>query len=286
MAGGKYLRGEVYWLESGVLVYPNGRLMDKRRPVVIVSANKGNERADAVNVLFMTTQEGAGGHDKVFTWISKPRKSWVMCTQMFTVDKSYLRDYVGQLSTNELQRVNENLREFLALGSSDGEIIASRDEIIRLREEELEAQEKKISVYGEEIERLRAEVESLKADLRSLSDNSRYEIDLWQRMYSKAVDSVVTMQMGRDVSRRTELRQEIVGAEEPVKVEEPGPVKVNINTASAKEISIVTGMSVSVAYCITGYRKKNGEYEKIEDTLKVQRFSERMFAKYRDKMEV
>lgn len=339
---GTYLRGEIYWLEAGVISYPEGRLMDKRRPVVIVSNNKGNERADAVNVLFMTTQEGAGGHDKVFTWASKPRKSWVMCTQVFCVNKEYLTDYVGQLSPREMSSVDANLREFLALergeAPADKIAIASRDEIIKTKEEELRIQGERLSAYEADVKRLTEEIESLKLDMQDLSDNHRYEVDLWQRMYSKAVDSVVNMQLERDVLRRTELRcgnvdkpvvtevtkveEPPVKLEEPQKVDEPKPEveekpkkprkprkkkepvveqlemevieelkpavsgKVNVNTATAVEIKEATGMSMTVAFCITGYRKKHGDYKSLEDLTKVQRFSESMLARYRDKLEV
>ena len=45
--------------------------------------------------------------------------------------------------------------------------------------------------------------------------------------------------------------------------------KVNVNTASAKEIREVLGVSMSTCYSITGYRKKHGPYEKLEDLLNV-----------------
>lgn len=333
---GTYLRGEVYWLEAGVVAYPEGRLMDKRRPVVIVSSNVGAARCDAVNVLMMTTQGSDAGHDKVFTWVSKPRKSWVMCTQVFCIDKVYLTDYVGQLSPREMSSVDANLREFLALEKSESQsdkmAITSRDEIIKTKEEELRIQGERLSAYEAEVERLTEEIAMLNADMRDLSDNHRYEVDLWQRMYSKAVDSVVNMQLERDVSRRTELRcgnvdkpvvetvieEPPVKVEEPTKVDEPKPKKtrqprkkkapeavveqverevieelkpvvsgkVNVNTATAVEIKDATGMGLTVAYCITGYRKKHGDYKSLEDLTKVQRFSAGMLARYRDKLEV
>ena len=338
---GTYLRGEVYWLDDGHITYPNGSWMDKRRPVVIVSNNQGNERADAVIVLFLTTQNPQGGHDKVRTYATGAKQSWVMCTQTFTVSKTFLRDYIGALSTKEMDAVDMNLREFLSLGKAtsaeDKLAIASRDEIIKVKEEELKLQDRKLQAYGEEVKRLTEEIESLKADLRDRSDNHRYEVDLWQRMYSKAVDSVVTMQLERDVLRRTELRcgnvdkpvvSEIVTevveeppvkVEEPQKVDEPKPEKkprkprkkkapeavveqlemevieelkpavsgkVNVNTATAVEIKEATGMSMTVAFCITGYRKKHGNYTSLEELVNVQRFSKSMLERYRDKMEV
>lgn len=57
--------------------------------------------------------------------------------------------------------------------------------------------------------------------------------------------------------------------EKPVVERDPGYEKVNINTASAKEINEVTGLHLSAAYSITGYRRKNGPFEKLEDLLNV-----------------
>jgi competence protein ComEA len=50
---------------------------------------------------------------------------------------------------------------------------------------------------------------------------------------------------------------------------DPGFEKLNVNTASAKEIHDVTGMNMTACYSITGYRKKNGRFDKLEDLLKV-----------------
>lgn len=44
--------------------------------------------------------------------------------------------------------------------------------------------------------------------------------------------------------------------------------KVNVNTATARQIHEISGISLSTCYCITKYRKENGPYEKLEDLLK------------------
>lgn len=336
---GTYLRGEVYWLEAGHITYGSGVWMDKNRPVVIISSNEGNVLLETVEVLFLTTQ-GPGGRELVFTWLTKPKKSWINCNQIFNVSKDFLKSYVGQLSPDEMTHVDKVLRETLSLGRNENSAekarfelaITSRDEIIKTKDEELRVQGERLSAYEADIKRLNEEIESLKLDMQDLSDNHRYEVDLWQRMYSKAVDSVVTMQLERDVLRRTELRcgnvdKPVVAAvveEPPVKVEEPQkldepkpeveekpkkprkprkkkepapeqvtlveeppkPKKINVNTATAKELADLVGMSPTVAYCVTGYRKKHGDYKSLEELVNVQRFSEGMLAKYRDKMEV
>ena len=62
--------------------------------------------------------------------------------------------------------------------------------------------------------------------------------------------------------------------------------KVNVNTATAEEIHDKSGVNLTAAYGITGYRRKHGLYKTLDDLLQVKRFSEGMLEKYRDKLEV
>lgn len=77
--------------------------------------------------------------------------------------------------------------------------------------------------------------------------------------------------------------------EEPVVTEEPAAVetrKVNVNTATAKEINAVSGLNLATAYSICGYRKKNGPYEKLEDLLKVTNVYPGTLQRYGEYLEV
>lgn len=62
--------------------------------------------------------------------------------------------------------------------------------------------------------------------------------------------------------------------------------KVNINTASAKEIHEKTGLPICTAYSITGTRKRNGLYKKLEELKNVDRFSQYHWDNYASKFEV
>ena len=77
-------------------------------------------------------------------------------------------------------------------------------------------------------------------------------------------------------------------SEEPVVAEEsdPGYEKVNVNTASAKEIHEAIGLSMSTCYSISGYRKKNGPFEKLDDLLNVTNIFPGTLERYRHMMEV
>ena len=104
-----------------------------------------------------------------------------------------------------------------------------------------------------------------------------------------------------DLKRINGLKANLYRILEPklccVPVAEPDPVcevegevkdavKVNVNTASAKEIMAATGVSETTAYSITGYRKKHGPYTCLEDLLNVKNFSKKALVKCRDLLEV
>lgn len=83
------------------------------------------------------------------------------------------------------------------------------------------------------------------------------------------------------------VTEEPAAPEEPKKQEpDPGFEKVNINTASAKEISDATGLSLTVCYSITGCRKRNGNYRAVEDLVNIPKFTENHLAKYGPMFEV
>jgi DNA uptake protein ComE-like DNA-binding protein/mRNA-degrading endonuclease toxin of MazEF toxin-antitoxin module len=78
------------------------------------------------------------------------------------------------------------------------------------------------------------------------------------------------------------VKEEDLGYETEV-VEAP---KVNVNTATAKEINDVTGLSLTACMAITGKRKREGLYKSLDELVIPGRLSENTLAKYRDKMEV
>lgn len=70
-------------------------------------------------------------------------------------------------------------------------------------------------------------------------------------------------------------------AVEEVKVETEGE-KVNINVATAKEISEKLNMPIKDAYAITGYRNKNGLFVCLEELKEVSRISEAKYERYKE----
>jgi len=62
--------------------------------------------------------------------------------------------------------------------------------------------------------------------------------------------------------------------------------RININTASAEELTALPGIGPSYAQRIVEHREKNGPFKKVEDLLNVRGIGEKTFEKIRDRLTV
>lgn len=63
------------------------------------------------------------------------------------------------------------------------------------------------------------------------------------------------------------------------------PSKVNVNTASAEEISaVLTGVGLKKAEAIVAYRKSHGKFSSVEQLAEVKGIGEATISKNRDKL--
>ena len=60
---------------------------------------------------------------------------------------------------------------------------------------------------------------------------------------------------------------------------------ININTATMKELHILSGIGHKKALAIIKYREKH-KFEKIEDIMKVKGIGKKLFEKIKDEIEV
>ena len=66
----------------------------------------------------------------------------------------------------------------------------------------------------------------------------------------------------------------------------PSGERINVNTASAEELTALPGIGPSYAQRIVEYREKNGPFRKVEDLLNVRGIGEKTLERIKDKVTV
>ncbi|RDI42095.1 type II toxin-antitoxin system PemK/MazF family toxin [Aquicella lusitana] len=104
-------RGEVYWID---LNPTKGSEINKQRPCVIVSATPINRARSTVVVVPLST--AARPRPPIVVEVTCLGKQVVaICDQIRTVDKSRLLKSAGNLSAQEMDSLDESLRQVLSL---------------------------------------------------------------------------------------------------------------------------------------------------------------------------
>ena len=62
--------------------------------------------------------------------------------------------------------------------------------------------------------------------------------------------------------------------------------KINVNTASAEELTALPGIGKAYADRIVEYREKNGPFKKVDDLLNVRGIGEKTLERIRDRVTV
>lgn len=357
MANGYFERGEMYDIlfNEGF----DGEIA-AHRPGIIVSNDKGNRTSPTVLMVYTTTSNAPNkniGVNCQFTlngWTN-----YVLCNQIATINKTRLKKFYGRVTDADMDAIDACLEEALDLGYVDDTALKEKDT--------------EIAALNLQISDLRKEIANLNEQLAKHEDDEsvhRVEVEMWQRLYDKALDQVCSMKLNGDITRRAEKQPELPKPpvkEQPQPKVEPGLVdinsasfdalkacgisnniilqivnrrphksvedlkkipgvtnvlygivskkvcciapkiksalpqpdtgceedevslvktKVNINTATGKEIAEALGMCRTTAYNITGYRKKHGRYTCLEELLNVPQFGQRTLDRFRDMLEV
>lgn len=256
----KLARGQIWYLKFNDAV---GSEEAVGRPAIIVSAYASVDTLDIVTVVYLTRTPKKGG--TVVEINSTKNKCWALCNQLYTVDKSRLLSIMTRASEAEMQKIDVALRKVLVLPVKNEESEQAYIAKIKELEDQLAGREVELAVhkrlYEKAVERL-AEFKFVK-DVPAIPTVKEPELDL------------------------SELQQKFpcVEKKQPkLKIEKVE--RVNVNTASAKEISAKTGMSLTVAYSITGTRKELGPYETLNDLLLADRFKQSHLDRYGELLEV
>ena len=235
---GEILRGEVYWLVDRDSFGVESHL---KRPICIVSNDKGNATSPLVTGASMTSKYKWGVINVPTT--ATGIQSWIMCNQVYTVDKTRLGLYIGTLSEREMAEVDKALSITLGLIGTKSE-----DEI---------------SMLEDEITTLRGEITRLKDQLSSKDAESQIKCEAYKKLYEKALDEFVSYKFSQDVDILSRGKTEEVVEESlpsPAPEPEPEPELVDVNTCSYEDLRSI-GVDGILANSIIAGRP----YKDIED---------------------
>lgn len=110
-------RGEIWWAS---LEKPGGAEPGYRRPVLIIQADAFNRsRINTVIAAVISSNlklSQAPGNVRLAQGVSSLKKeSVVNVSQLITLDKSFLSEHVGRISSSKQREIDEGLRLVLAL---------------------------------------------------------------------------------------------------------------------------------------------------------------------------
>lgn len=75
-------------------------------------------------------------------------------------------------------------------------------------------------------------------------------------------------------------------SKESAKAQQAQMQKINLNTATAEQLSSLPGVGAKKAQAIVEYRTKMGKFKSVEDLTKVKGIGDKMLAKLRDLAEI
>ena len=110
-------RGEIWWAS---LPEPAGSMPGYRRPVVIIQSNAFNRsRINTVLAVVITSNlRLANAPGNVYLSAQNtglPQESVANISQVITVDRAFLTEQIGQLTSRQMQELEEGLRLVLSL---------------------------------------------------------------------------------------------------------------------------------------------------------------------------
>jgi mRNA interferase MazF len=110
-------RGEIWWAD---LPAPTGSSPGFRRPVLIVQSDSFNKTNLNTSIVALITTNLDLGEMKGNVLLKKnqsdlPKDSVLNVTQIFTIDKRLLIEYVGTVSERKMEQIEKGLRLILSL---------------------------------------------------------------------------------------------------------------------------------------------------------------------------
>lgn len=104
-------RGDIYWIDLNPTM---GSEINKQRPCVLVGATPINQARHTVIVVPLSTATKARPPLTILVSCLNKQVTAV-CDQIRAVDKTRLKGFIGRLSDNDLNSLDDGLRQVLSL---------------------------------------------------------------------------------------------------------------------------------------------------------------------------
>ncbi len=145
-----FKRGKIYYISRTGAV---GSEMKKNRPAVIVSNDDINKKLGVVEVVFLTTAQKSVVPEHVVIQ-SSGTSAITICEQITTIDKSKIREYIGECTEEEMKLIDKALLASLKLENYIAEPISDSLQVVKIKAERdtyKELYDKLLNKYMEEI---------------------------------------------------------------------------------------------------------------------------------------
>ena len=145
-----FKRGKIYYISRTGSV---GSEMKKNRPAVIVSNDDINKKLGVVEVVFLTTAQKSVVPEHVVIQ-SSGTSAITICEQITTIDKSKIREYIGECTEEEMKLIDKALLASLKLENYIAEPISDSLQVVKIKAERdtyKELYDKLLNKYMEEI---------------------------------------------------------------------------------------------------------------------------------------
>lgn len=113
--GDKVARGDIWMVD---LEPARGSEMSKQRPCVVISNNIANRYSPVVTIVAITSQAPKKPYPfmvEIPENAKMPKRSWITCAHIRTVDKTRLSRFVASLDSSTIEKVEEALAEQLGM---------------------------------------------------------------------------------------------------------------------------------------------------------------------------
>ena len=109
------LRGDIVWADLNPV---RGHEQAGRRPIVVISDDNFNARSGTVIAMAITgiPQRAGFPFTLEITSVEMPRRSWIKISQIRTLSVERLKNKIGQISSQELDRIVDGLNQLITAG--------------------------------------------------------------------------------------------------------------------------------------------------------------------------